>query len=76
MNKILSLILLSTLLLNAGCAYSHRHPKQVKVGLIAIGAAAGVGVGLAVRGHGHCPNVYDGRPYSGTPPCPVPDKDK
>jgi hypothetical protein len=71
MNKLLSLILLSTLLLNAGCAYSHRHPKQIKIGIFVVGAAAGVGIGLATHQHS-CPYDNGG---SGTT-CPYKDKDK
>lgn len=56
----------------AGCMTIHRHP----VLLVVAGAAIGVGVGLATRGHGHCPNTYEGRPYSGTPPCPADSPDE
>jgi hypothetical protein len=65
MKKVIALILIAVTL--TGCATIRRHP--VATGII-VGAGVGIGVGLATRGHGHCPNIYDGRPYSGTPPCP------
>jgi hypothetical protein len=68
--KTISIVLIASML--SGCATIHRHPKLA--GLVA-GSAIGVGVGLATSGHGHCPNVYDGHLYSGTPPCPS-DADK
>jgi uncharacterized protein YceK len=66
--KIIALLLVVSML--SGCATMRRHP--VVTGIIA-GAGVGIGVGLATRGHGHCPNTYEGRPYSGTPPCPIED---
>jgi hypothetical protein len=65
----IALILIACFVLN-GCATMRRHP--VVTGII-VGAGIGIGVGLATRGHGHCPNTYENRPYSGTPPCPIED---
>jgi len=66
--KTITMLLISMLLLN-GCAMMKRHP--VVSGLV-VGAAVGIGVGIVSR-PGHCPNVYEGQPYSGTPPCPGPE---
>ena len=65
MRKYIAVILLGPMGLS-GCATIHRHP----ILFVVAGVATGVGVGLATRGHGHCPTVYDGHPYNGTPPCP------
>jgi hypothetical protein len=64
--KIISVLLIITMF--SGCATIRRHP--VVTGIV-VGAGVGIGVGLATRGHGHCPNVYDGRSYEGNPPCPI-----
>lgn len=53
-----------------GCATYHHHPVLVKVTGAAAGVAIGASIALATRA-GHCAGVYDGHPYSGTPPCPV-----
>jgi hypothetical protein len=62
MKKLIAVVLALSL---TGCATIHRHP--VLSGIV-VGAAAGVTVGLLTRSS--CPNRYDGKPYSGTPPCP------
>lgn len=59
-------VLLSIVMLS-GCATMRRHPKLI--GLV-VGCTAGVTIAIVTQ-RGHCPNTYDGRPYSGTPPCPI-----
>ena len=53
-----------------GCGFAERHPMRAKV----LGGVVGAGVGAAVayaERPGQCAQFYDGRPYSGTPPCPL-----
>jgi hypothetical protein len=52
---------------SSGCATVRNHPKLS--GAIG-GGAVGIGIAFATR-RGTCASMYDGKPYSGTPPCPV-----
>lgn len=64
-NRLAIALAISLTLGNFGCAAMKRHP--VITGAV-VGLAAGATVAI-VTTH-KCPNSYDGKPYSGTPPCP------
>jgi hypothetical protein len=52
------------------CGAIHRHPTVTKIAIVSMGAVAGGVIAHRQNANGSCPNVYDGKPYSGTPPCP------
>jgi hypothetical protein len=67
--RVKTALVLALALALSGCGFAERHPTRARVLGIIVGAGVGASIAYAVR-PGHCPSIYDGRPYSGTPPCP------